>query len=95
MRMPQAVSIVSSSILSALAGHHGDYHATDRTQGGKLWINPLMPVYWCFRFNKVAERIMYLEAMKETEDYMDVQYVLTNFRTKLQGAIRKRHEIPN
>jgi hypothetical protein len=94
-RMPQAISIVSSSILAALAGHYGDYHATDRTQSSKLWINPLMPVYWSFRLDKVAERIMYLEAMKETEDYMDVQYVLAKFRAKLQGAIRKRHEIPN
>ncbi len=78
--MPHHISIVSSSILSALAGHYGDYHATFRTKGSKLWINPLMPVYWCFQLPQVAQRILYLDEMKETEDYMDVRAVITRFR---------------
>jgi hypothetical protein len=57
--MPNNVSIVSSSILSALAGEYGDVHATGRTQGSQLWINPLMAAYWCFRLDRVAERILY------------------------------------
>jgi len=47
-RMPDHVSIVSSSILSAIAGEFGDYHATQRTEGSELWINPLMGMYWAF-----------------------------------------------
>ena len=37
-------SIVSTSIAAAVEGHFGDYHATRRTAGSKLWINPLMLV---------------------------------------------------
>lgn len=47
-RMPDHVSIVSSSILSAIAGEFGDCHATVRTDGSELWINPLMGMYWAF-----------------------------------------------
>lgn len=78
--MPHYISIVSSSILSAIAGHYGDYHATPRTDGSTLWINPLMPVYWCFRFPQIAQRILYLEDMKETETIRDVINVIKAFR---------------
>lgn len=36
--MPHYPSIVSTSILSALAGEYGDHHATSRTSGSTLWI---------------------------------------------------------
>jgi hypothetical protein len=39
-------SIVQSSVASACTGHFGDHHATDRTHGSKLFINPLMGLYW-------------------------------------------------
>lgn len=71
-RMPHHPSIVNSSILSAIAGHYGDYHATARTQGSELWINPLMALYWCFYLEPVARRVQYLDAMKETETMSDV-----------------------
>jgi len=91
--MAHHVSIVSSSILSALAGHYGDYHATSRTRGSKLWINPLMPVYWCFRLAQVAERVLYLEEMKETETYDDINRVIDRFRRSCD-SIRKAESIP-
>lgn len=37
--MPRHISIVSSSVLSALAGNYGDHHATPRTRDSMLWIN--------------------------------------------------------
>lgn len=91
--MPGDVSIVTSSILSALAGHYGDYHATPRTRGSVLWINPLMPVYWCFRLGPVAERILYREALKETVDYTDTRRVIADFR-RSGIKLRLRQEIP-
>lgn len=78
--MPNNISIVSSSILSAIAGHYGDHHATSRTGGSTLWINPLMPVYWCFRFPEIAQRILYLEDMKKTKTILDVANVILEFR---------------
>lgn len=41
-QMPRYVSIVNSSILSAIDGEYGDAHASERTLGLELWINPLM-----------------------------------------------------
>jgi hypothetical protein len=78
--MPRYPSIVSSSILSALEGRYGDYHATDRTAGSTLWINPLMMLYWCFRLDPVARRVLYLEDLKQTETYADVEAVIGSFR---------------
>lgn len=92
-KMPYQISIVSSSILSALAGHYGDYHATPRTKGSKLWINPLMPVYWCFQLDGVARRVLYLEAIKQTEHYWDLYDAIAAFRRDY-AAIRPWEDIP-
>jgi hypothetical protein len=91
--MPQQTSIVSSSIISAIDGMYGDYHATPRTRNSKLWINPLMPVYWGFKLSAVTERILYREAMKETDKYSDVNGVIKDFRESCHN-IRPRQEIP-
>jgi len=91
--MPQQTSIVSSSVISAIDGNYGDYHATPRTGNSKLWINPLMPVYWCFKLSTVARRILYYEAMKDTDKYTDVNGVIKDFRESCH-AIRPRQEIP-
>lgn len=91
--MPHHISIVSSSILSALEGMYGDHHATVRTEGSQLWINPLMPLYWCFRLGPVAERILYRDAMLETRSYMDINSVIDEFRLRCP-AIRSPAAIP-
>ena len=91
--MPQQISIVSSSIISALDGRYGDHHATIRTQYSKLWINPLMPVYWCFQLPQVAERILYRNAMMNTETFSDSIMVIKEFRASCQN-IRSKEDIP-
>src|SRR5262245_36290058 len=67
--MPRHPSIVNSSILSAIAGQYGDHHATERTRGSVLFINPLMGLYWCFRLEPAARRVLYLDEMKRTESF--------------------------
>jgi len=91
--MPHQISIVSSSVLSALAGYFGDYHATPRTRNSKLWINPLMPVYWCFQLAHVAQRVLYLDTMKETDSFSDIDGVIKEFRGSLKDT-RPRQELP-
>ena len=93
--MPQRESIVSSSILCALEGRYGDCHATSRTIGSTLWINPLMPVYWFFRLDTVAQRILYLDAMKNTYSYADINRTIARFRQTIMGNLRQRHSIPD
>lgn len=87
-------SIVSASILSALEGHYGDHHRTARTQGSTLWINPLMTLYWCFRLEPVARRILYLDALKQTQTVWDVMETIDAFRRGC-SSIRSRSVIPD
>lgn len=92
--MPNEISIVSSSIISAIEGHYGNYQVTPRTRNSELWINPLMSVYWCFQVSAVAERILYREAMKNTNLYADVEGVIWGFRESHRSSIRPRQVIP-
>jgi hypothetical protein len=91
--MDQHVSIVTSSIVSAIEGRYGDYHRTDRTRGSKLWINPLMSLYWCFRLRSVAARIQYLDAMKQTNSYSEVQAILFRHQHTVKN-VREWMDIP-
>jgi len=92
--MPHHPSIVSSSILSALDGHFGDHHATHRTAGSKLWINPLMTLYWCFRLGPVARRLLYLDQIRETGTWQGIELALLQFRSECRGLIRPWVEMP-
>src|SRR5262249_926084 len=92
-QMPHHVSIVTSSILSALEGRYGNHHRTDRTAGSKLYINPLMTLYWCFRLAPGAQRLLYLHPLKQTETYIDVDDVIEVFRLHC-SAVRPWLDIP-
>jgi hypothetical protein len=92
--MPMHPSIVTGSILSALEGHYGDYHRTARTQGSTLWINPLMAMYWCFHLEPLARRILYLDDIKQTQDYGEVMDAIDAFRDRCE-AIRERTLLPD
>jgi len=82
---PARPSIVNTSIASSVAGHYGDYHATDRTIGSKLWINPLMGIYWTFELNAVYERNLYVESLQKTESFFDVNEVIRRFRESISA----------
>jgi hypothetical protein len=81
--MPSHPSIVSTSILSALAGLFGDVQMTSRTAGSKLFINVLMTLYWCFRLDPVAQRILYLNEMLPTQTSREIIHVIQHFRETL------------
>lgn len=91
-RMPERQSIVNGSILSALQGHFGDHHRTDRTRTSKLFINPLMTLYWHFELKAVAERALYLHLLEGTQSVFDVQAIIEAFRHDV--PIRERMPIP-
>lgn len=96
-QMPGDESIVCTSILSALAGHYGDHHATMRTSGSTLWINPLMPLYWGFQLDAVAARLRYRDALEGTVAFEDVRRAIQAFRqdAALVKAIRPPRRIPS
>lgn len=81
--MPFHPSIVSTSILSALAGLFGDIQVNQRTVGSKLFINILMTLYWCFRVDSVARRLLYLNDILHTQTSRDLTSAIERFRDTL------------
>ena len=86
-------SIVQTSIIAAASGCFGDHHSTRRTEGSKLFINPLMSMYWGFELQHVARRNLYLEQIAETETYQQLSMVIEKFRALLPKT-RPWVEIP-
>lgn len=92
-KMSHIQSIVSNSIISALEGKYGNYHRTHRTQNSKLWINPLMTIYWCFDLRSVIRKIKYYEFIKDTTSSGDVNIQLSKYRRSLKTH-REHIQIP-
>jgi hypothetical protein len=76
-------SIVSTSILSALAGLFGDIQVNQRTANSKLFINVLMTLYWSFRVDPVAQRLLYLNDILYTQTSRDLTAAIERFRDRL------------
>jgi len=92
-RMPKYPSVICSSVLSAIEGHYGDYHRTERTHGSELWINPLMSMVWAFDLGVVARRCQYLKEVKQTAYLSDIATVIREHRSRL-GRVRPWKDIP-
>jgi hypothetical protein len=91
-RQRQHQSIVCNSIASALRGEFGNYHATSRTSGSELFINPLMSQYWTFEAHCVVHNMVYAGELAKTERIEDARRVIERWR---EGAeLRPRREIP-
>jgi hypothetical protein len=88
----QQPSVINASIVSSVRGHFGDYHATERTKGSKLWISPLMSLYWFFDLHTVAKQNLFLEPLRETITDQDVAAVIYDARDSL--ILRPAKPIP-
>jgi hypothetical protein len=53
-----------------------------------------MPIYWCFDLTAVADRLLYLNLLKETESYRDIQQAIMQFRRNLE-TVKTRQPIPD
>jgi hypothetical protein len=73
-------SIVNTSIVSAVNGCFGDQHASKRTEGSELFINPLMALFWAFRLEHIARRNLYLDRIGETRSYTELSMAIEAFR---------------
>jgi hypothetical protein len=92
-RMPKQPSIVNASIISAADGLFGNHHATKRTEGSKLFINPLMAIYWAFPLESVARRNLYLDRIGNTSTYQELSLAIEKFQAT-QPKIRAWTDIP-
>jgi hypothetical protein len=82
----QDPSVINSSIVSAVQGHYADYHMTKKTEGSRLWISPLMGIYWFFDLPIVANLNLYLPNLRHSESFMDA---MISFMTTA-GALERR-----
>jgi hypothetical protein len=89
-RMPRRPSIVNTSIISAVQGWFGNRHATNRTAGSDLFINPLMALYWAFQLEDVARRNLYLDYIRHTNTYGELDLAIESFRATQQTKPWKR-----
>jgi hypothetical protein len=80
------------SIASALRGEFGNYHATNRTSGTDLFINPLMSQYWTFTVSGITRRMIYAGALAETERMEDASQAINLSRETAE--LRPRRPIP-
>ncbi len=86
-------SIVVNSIASSLLGFYGDHHKTFRTYGSKLWINPIMSMYWCFELEKVMKLNQYHHLIGDTTRAEEIRLILSKYRSKLT-SLRPNLKIP-
>ncbi|MCU0493969.1 MAG: DUF1152 domain-containing protein [Chloroflexaceae bacterium] len=78
----QDPSVINASVISAVRGAYGDYHLTEKTHGSRLWISPLMSLYWFYDFPTVAAQHLVLPAIKETTSFQEaIRAALTARRT--------------
>jgi hypothetical protein len=91
-RPVQEPSVINASVLSAVRGEYGDYHLTDKTRGSRLWISPLMPLYWFFDFDAVAERNLFLGCLEGTYAFRDAMFSMGMWLQKRK--VRPETSIP-
>ncbi|MCA9619754.1 MAG: DUF1152 domain-containing protein, partial [Myxococcales bacterium] len=90
---PTHPSIVNTSIAASLQGHFGDHHATSRTRGSELFINPLMGIYWSYEASAVIDRILYKDLVRPTETFTQL-LVLIESVMKSHAGKRERRTLP-
>jgi hypothetical protein len=91
-KMPHSPSIVCNSVVSAIEGHFGDYHATRRTGNNELFINPLMNMYWVFELAAIAQKNQFLAAIMNTKSFDDIRFIIEAYRFEVSP--KKRKNIP-
>lgn len=81
---PGRESVLTTSVVAAARGHFGDHHPTARTAGSRLFLNPLMAMYWSFELQALADRCLYLDYLKDTWTRWDVHRALSNYLYTVQ-----------
>jgi hypothetical protein len=89
-RTPGKESIVMTSVVAAGQGHFGDFHPTIRTEASKLFLNPLMSMYFCFDLEGLARRCLYLDYLKDKYGRWEVHRGLCNFLSTITPREWKR-----
>ncbi|HEX6686781.1 MAG TPA: DUF1152 domain-containing protein [Candidatus Limnocylindrales bacterium] len=84
---PERPSIVNGQIAAATRGAFGDVQFTLRTRGTKLFVNPLMAIYFTVDLNKLASRCLYLDRIENTIGRRQVIGRIEKFRDEISTRI--------
>lgn len=87
-------SIVCASITDAMQGHFGNYHSTPRTGSSKLFINPLMPIFWTFDLKLLVAEIPYAEELLKSKSATEVMKIIIKNHTKAHEDGKIRQPVP-
>ncbi|XVQ10356.1 DUF1152 domain-containing protein [Spirillospora sp. CA-255316] len=88
-------SIVNGSIAAAVRGQFGNVRFTTRTEGGELFINPLMAMYFAVDLDGLARRSLYLERLEGTRLMRQITSVIEDFRDEIAGRSRPPRQYPH
>jgi hypothetical protein len=88
----QPPSVINASVISAVRGNFGDFHLTEKTRGRRLWISPLMPIYWFFDLQAVVERNLFLADIRGADTFMEAAFAMLESRRR--KSIRTATRIP-
>jgi hypothetical protein len=78
------LSIIASSVVAAGQGKFGNHHASERTKGSSLMINPLMSMYWGFQVDGLAKRCLYLDKIKSSQSRGEITLAIQQFRSSIK-----------
>lgn len=88
----QDPSVINASIISAVRGEYGNYHLTEKTHGSRLWISPLMALYWFFDAATVVAQHRLLPEVVDTVSFPDAMRAMLLARRALSH--RRASAIP-
>lgn len=91
-RRGQDPSVINASIVSSVRGDYGNTHLTERTKGSRLWISPLMSLFWFFDLAAVAERNLFLPSLHKSETFKSGLAAIAECRYLV--PIRPKRNVP-
>lgn len=91
-------SVLAGTIVSAIDGHYGGNEVPallqPRVKKEKLFLWPLMGMLWGFDIQKVAERSMIVDWIRDCQKPVDCQFALHRGREALGARIRTVENLP-
>jgi hypothetical protein len=91
-RSPSETSVINSSLISAVDGHYGNYHATPKTKGSRLWISPFMAHYWFFSLEAMVQNNLLLDCIRDSFTFQEALHAVLFARQKIK--VRPNASIP-
>jgi hypothetical protein len=81
---PEHASIVQGQIAAALAGWCGNVQFTGRTGNTRLFVNPLMAMYFTAELAGLARHVHYLDLIEQTAHSRQISTIIADYREKIE-----------